>query len=110
MIRIEIRPAHYGQGGYLRGLGHASKGHELVCTAATAIEDCLAANLASCWNVRVRRRAESGRYELNWAKTDKQGRGMRRANDAAGFAYNGLKALAAQYPEDITVAWIRPEA
>ena len=29
---------------------------------------------------------------------------------AAGFTYNGLKALAEEYPENIRVEWIREEA
>jgi len=108
MIEIEIMPAFRSDGGYLLARGHAAQGHELICNTVTAIEDCLAANLANTWHLRVRRTTEKGRYELRWNKADRKGAGLRRANDAAGFAYTGLKALAAQYPEDVHVTWKQP--
>lgn len=108
MIEIEICPAIHSEGGYLLARGHAAQGHELVCNTVTAIEDCLAANLANTWSLKVRRKVEKGRYELRWNKADRQGKSLRRANSAAGFAYTGLKALAAQYPEDVKVTWKKP--
>ena len=110
MIEIEIMPAFRSDGGYLMARGHAEKGHELVCNAVTVIEDCLAANLANTWSLKVRRKVEKGRYELRWNKADRQGKSLHRANSAAGFAYTGLKALAAQYPEDVHVTWQQPFA
>ena len=109
MIRIEICHAHGGIGGYYHSVGHAGAGNEKICLAVTAIEECLAANLEGTWNVRTRRTAESGTYSLWWNKTDRYGKGLPRANSAAGFAYNGLKALARQYPEIVKVEWRRPE-
>lgn len=107
MIRIEICPAYGGQGGWYRATGHA--GNDRVCTAVTAIEECLAANLEETWEIRVRRTAEKGSYRLSWNKTDKRGVSIRRANSAAGFAYTGLKALGRQYPAELEVIWKRPE-
>lgn len=105
MIQIVITPAHSGHGGLYRAIGHAGEGEDRICTAVTAIEECLAANLENTWNVRYRRSAGKGTYELTWNKTDRPGKGIPRANQAAGFAYNGLKALAAQYPDVVHVQW-----
>lgn len=111
MIRIEITPAIRGRAGSYKATGHAGPMTDTtcakVCTAVTAIEECLAANLLNMFNIRATRRTEGGRYELRWNKSDKQGRGIRRSNDAAGFAYNGLKALAAAYPDKLQVEWKR---
>lgn len=109
MIEIEIYPAYHGSGGYLHAVGHAGPGNDLICNAVSAIEDCFAANLANTWNLRVKRTVTKGSYLLRWNKSDRKGTGIRRANDAAGFAYNGLKALAAQYPDAVKVKWKRPE-
>lgn len=109
MIQIEIMPAaRTAEGSYL-ATGHAGQGNELICNAVTVIEECLCANLDSTWNIRVNRAMSNGRYELRWHKTDRRGDGLRRANDAAGFAYTGLKALAAQYPGLLTVKWRKAE-
>ena len=107
MISITITPAHIGNGnnGLYRASGHAGEGRELICNAVSAIEECLAANLLNTWNVRCERFAGKGSYELRWHKTDRHGKGLHRANLAAGFAYNGLKALAETYPNDIKVTW-----
>ena len=107
MIEIKIMPAVHGQSGWYRSIGHA-EGLTQVCTAVTSIEECLAANLETSWGLRVTRKAVKGRYELNWNKSDRKGWGLDRANRAAGFAYNGLKALAKQYPEHVTVEWMKP--
>jgi uncharacterized protein YsxB (DUF464 family) len=103
MVIISITPAHGGQSGMYRAVGHA--GTERICTAVTAIEECLAANLDNTWNIRCRRSVGDGSYELTWNKTDRSGKGLPRANLAAGFAYNGLKALAAEYPNAVRVQW-----
>lgn len=105
MITISITPAYGSEGGMYRAVGHAGEGKDMICNAVTAIEECLAANLANCWNIRYRRNAGKGTYELRWNKSDRQGKGLNRANQAAGFAYNGLKALAAQYPDTVNVQW-----
>lgn len=105
MIVISITPAHGCDCGLYRAVGHAGEGKDPVCTAVTAIEECLAANLESCWNIRCRRNAGKGAYELRWNKTDRHGKGLNRANQAAGFAYNGLKALSAQYPNAVQIVW-----
>ena len=105
MIQIEITPAVGGSGGCYKATGHAGEGKEAVCGAVTAIEECLAANLDNTWNVRTRRKAGPGCYELRWDKTDRQGKGLNRANQAAGFAYTGLKALAQTYPDEVQVKW-----
>lgn len=105
MIIISITPAIGGSGGCYRAVGHAGEGKDPICTAVTAIEECLAANLECTWNVRTRRSVGNGTYELRWDKTDRAGKGLPRANSAAGFAYNGLKALAQTYPEAVKVQW-----
>ena len=111
MIRIEIEPAFSGKPGLYRATGHAGPMTDptfaKLCTAVTAIEECLAANLLNIFDIRATRRAASGRYELRWNKSDRKGRGIRRSNDAAGFAYNGLRALAEAYPDRIQVEWKR---
>lgn len=109
MIHIEILPAYGAQNGYYRATGHAAEGKEQICTAVTAIEECLAANLENVWNLRLERKAEKGRYTLRWWKSDRQGKGIPRANSAAGFAYTGLRALAKTYPDELKVEWKRPE-
>ena len=107
MINIEIKPAVGQDGGWYRATGHAAKGHEAVCEAVTVIANCLAANLQNTWDVRSDGTAEDGRCSIWWARSDRKGRGLARANLAAGFAYTGLRALAREYPEDVTVKWIR---
>lgn len=107
MVDIKIKPAHYGRGGRLTATGHA--GNDLLCNTITAICECLAANLEQCWDVRFRRRDKAGDYELTWDKAKPHSKGIDRANRAAGFAYNGLKALAATYPQALKVEWIREE-
>lgn len=109
MIYIEICPAFRGSEGYYRADGHASKGKEAVCAAVTAIEECLAANLDNTWNIKATRTAREGSYALYWRKTDRKGAGIRRSNDAAGFAYNGLRALERAYPDELHVIWKRPD-
>lgn len=109
MIEIEIMPAARGAGGSYVAIGHAEKGRELVCNAVTVIEECLCANLDNTWNIRLTRRKTEGRYELRWNKSDRKGAGLPRANLAAGFAYTGLKALAAQYPDQVKVKWKKAE-
>lgn len=109
MIRIEICPAYGGMAGYYRATGHAGPGNERICTAVSAIEECLAANLGGVWNVKLRRTVNDGRYALSWNKSDHKGAGLQRANQAAGFAYNGLKALAKTYPDVLEVKWKQPD-
>lgn len=108
MVRIQIKPAHGGASGYLMARGHA--GNTLLCNTITAIVECMAVNIYGCWDVRLRRKDESGDYDLRWERECKNSRGIERANRAAGFAYNGLKALADEHPENIKVEWIREEA
>lgn len=105
MVNITITPAHSGEDGRLLATGHA--GNDLLCNTITAICECLAVNLAKCWGVRLRRRDKPGNYELSWNKDKRQSRGLDRANRAAGFAYNGLQALAREYPEALQVRWNR---
>jgi uncharacterized protein YsxB (DUF464 family) len=105
MVNIIITPAHSGQDGSLQATGHA--GNDLLCNTITAICECLAVNLDQCWDVRLRRRDNPGDYELIWNKDKRTSRGLERANRAAGFAYNGLKALAQAYPEALKVQWNR---
>lgn len=110
MIYIEICPAFRGSAGYYRADGHATAGKKLeVCAAVTAIEECLAANLDNTWNIKATRTAREGFYVLSWRKTDRKGAGIRRSNDAAGFAYNGLRALERAYPDELRVRWKRPD-
>ena len=109
MIHIEIEPALRGQGGWYKATGHANEAKREVCTAVTAIEECLAANLMDMWGVRCTRRTGKGLFDLRWNKSEKKGWGLERANQAAGFAYTGLKALAKAYPDELTVVWKRPE-
>lgn len=108
MIRIEICPANGCSGGYYKAVGHASKGKELICNAVTVLEDCLMANLENVWNLRMRHIRANGAYTVRWNKTDRRGQGLQRANQAAGFVYNGLRALARAYPEEVKVEWKRP--
>jgi uncharacterized protein YsxB (DUF464 family) len=107
MVNIKIRPAHAGQGGWLTAKGHA--GNDLLCNTVTAICECLAVNLAQCWDVRLTRNDTPGSYRLGWNKSEKRSRGIDRANRAAGFAYNGLRALAVEYPNNVSVEWLREE-
>ena len=108
MTIIEIKTAHGRDNGYLLAKGHA--GNKDVCTAITAIVECLAVNLDLCWDVRLMRRNNSGDYELRWRRTKRARCGIERANQAAGFAYNGLKALAKAYPQALSVTWIRDQS
>ncbi len=107
MTHIEIKTAYGREDGYLRAKGHA--GNNEVCTAITAIVECLAVNLDLCWDVRLLRKSNSGDYELRWRKTKRASCGIERANRAAGFAYNGLKALEKAYPQALSVTWIRDQ-
>ena len=108
MVHIDISPAYGGRCGCYHAMGHAKKGHEAVCTAITALSECLAANLANTWNIKMERVVASGVCTLRWHKTDKYGKGLNRANTAAGFAYTGLKALSQAWPEDVEVKWTQP--
>lgn len=108
MIDIEIKPAYGMDDGYLTAKGHASPGREAVCEAVTVIENCLAANLEDTWDIKADGTTEKGYTRIWWHKTDRKGRGVERANQAAYFAYTGLKALAMAYPENVTVKWRRP--
>ena len=105
MVRIQIRPAHGTQGGFLMARGHA--GNDLICNTITAIVECMAVNIEGCWDVKLRRKDNSGDYDLRWDRECRNSRGLERANRAAGFAYNGLSALAEEYPENVRVEWIR---
>lgn len=107
MVTIKITPAHSGRDGHLLATGHA--GNDLLCNTITAIVECLAVNLDQCWDVRMRRRDKPGNYELTWNKDKRKSRGLDRANRAAGFAYNGLQALAKAYPGNVKVEWINGE-
>lgn len=109
MIDIEIKPAYGMDCGYYHAKGHARPGHEDVCLAVTTIENCLAANLESTWDIKADGTADPGNARIWWKKDDRKGRGLERANQAAYFAYTGLRALAKAYPEDVTVKWRRPE-
>lgn len=111
MIEIVIMPATMHEAGRLTADGHAmtgEPGRDLICAAVTALVDGLAANLQECWDVHTVRRASSGHVLLTWAKSDRAGRGLRRANDAAGFAYTALKALAEAYPRAVRVVRRKP--
>lgn len=105
MVDIIIKPAHGGQAGWLEATGHA--GDDLLCNTITAICECLAVNVAQCWDVKLRRKDKPGDYGLVWFKSERKSRGMDRANRAAGFAYNGLKALSEEYPQALRVEWKR---
>ena len=107
MINIEITPATRVTDGVYLAVGHAGAGRELICNSVSVIEECLCANLDNTWNIRVYRSLDKGHYELRWRKTDRRGDGLRRANEAAGFAYTGLKALAKKYPDEVAVKWLR---
>lgn len=107
MVNIKIKPAHGGQGGWMTATGHA--GTDLLCNTVTAICECLAVNLEQCWDVRLTRNDTPGNYRLGWSKSERRSRGNDRANRAAGFAYNGLKALAEAYPKNVRVEWIREQ-
>jgi uncharacterized protein YsxB (DUF464 family) len=108
MINIEMCPAFGPNGGYYLAVGHAGKGNEAICNAVTAMEECLAANLDGIGNLRVRRTATDGHYDLRWNKSDRRGSGLHRANTAAGVIYAGLAALAKAYPNLVSVEWRRP--
>ena len=108
MIEISIMPAIRGQGGWYKATGHASDDKREVCTAVTAIEECLAANMDNMWGVRCTRKVGKGLYDLKWNKSERKGWGMERANQAAGFAYAGLRALEKAYPDELKVEWKRP--
>lgn len=108
MVKIQIEPAHGGNSGYLKANGHA--GSDLLCNTITAICECLAVNLKDCWDVKLLRRDQPGDYSLRWSQTARRSKGIDRANQAAGFAYNGLKALEAEYPQALEVEWKKGEA
>lgn len=105
MINIEIKPAAGQDSGQYRSFGHARDRN--ICEAVTVIANCLAANLNNTWEVRVKGVEEDGRISLWWDKADRKGKGLPRANLAAGFAYTGLRALAKEYPDEVNVRWIR---
>lgn len=109
MISIEIRPAAGGRDGYLRAEGHAEtagNGKDLICAAVSCLIGTLQANLELCWGVGVRSQKRAGFGDVRWFKTDRRGHGMHRANLAAGFAYNGLRALSEVYPGAVQVRWL----
>ena len=105
MINIEIMPAARGAAGYYISEGHAGDGMSHLCNAVTAIEGCLEANLKNTWSIRVdlKTNETSGGCQMRWRKTDREGKSLHRANQAAGFAYTGLKALAEEYPDIIHI-------
>lgn len=109
MIKIQIIPSRGRLDGYYRAVGHAGEGRDAVCTAVTALEECLAANLANTFDLTVERVAAHGSYALRWGRNRKTpAESVRRANEAAGFVYTGLRALAKQFPEALRVTWNRP--
>lgn len=111
MVKIRIKPAARLEGGYLIAEGHAGcgpRGADPVCAAITALIEGLAANLKETWDVHVSREAKDGDLVLRWNKSDKEGRGLRRANDAAGFTYISLRALEMAWPKALHVEKIRP--
>ena len=112
MIEIEIMPARGRESGYMSCRGHAGTapyGQDLVCCAVTTLFDALEANLRSCWDVRVGSRHKPGDLMLTWGKTNRNGSGLNRANQAAGFCSRALKALAEAYPNAVCVIWKRRE-
>ena len=111
MVDISIKPALRNEAGYLLAKGHALKGphgQDLVCAAITTLIEGLAANLDACWDVKLTRKAEDGRVDLVWTKTDRAGKGLKRANDAAGFTLTALRALAKEYPDALQVRRMKP--
>ena len=109
MITIQIIPSRGRLDGYYRAVGHAGEGRDAVCTAVTALEECLAANLANTFDLSVERVAAHGSYALRWGRNRKTPvESVRRANEAAGFVYTGLRALAKQFPEALRVSWEKP--
>lgn len=108
MVNIIIKPATGTESGTAVATGHAGKAPDMVCAAVTTLMEALAANLDNCWDVKVTRRWEPGHMELRWTKTDRQGNGLRRANDAAGFTYTALRALSGAYPEAVRVTREKP--
>lgn len=109
MITIRIIPSRGRLDGYYRAVGHAGEGRDAVCTAVTALEECLAANLANTFDLSVERVAAHGSYALRWGRNRKTPvESIRRANDCAGFVYNGLAALQKQYPAALRVKWMNP--
>ena len=109
MITIRISPLNGMRPGWYRATGHAGDKFPHVCTAVTAIEECLAANLARVFDLRVTRTVSKGSYALTWEKKRQTAQeSIRRANDCAGFVYNGLAALQKQYPAALRVKWMNP--
>lgn len=110
MVHIEIKPCRGAIAGSLIATGHADTdeaGKDLVCCAITTLCDCLVANLRTCWGVSHRRNARKGSLSVVWRSNDRNDRyGIERANSAAGFAYNGFRALAKQYPLALEVRWV----
>lgn len=80
---------------YIKASGHA--GNELVCNAATAIIECLAANLIVMNGVSVDRKDGSGDYLLEWRSTNEL------SDFAASFSTIGLIALSNAYPQDMQI-------
>lgn len=80
---------------YIKACGHA--GNELVCNAATAIIECLAANLIVMNGVAVDRKDKSGDYLLEWRSKNEL------SDYAASFATVGLIALAEAYPQNLQI-------
>ena len=80
---------------YIKVLGHAE--NNLICNAATAIIECLAANLIVMNGVAVDRKDESGDYLLEWRSKNAL------SDYAASFATIGLIALAEEYPENLQI-------
>lgn len=109
MITIQIIPSRGRLDGYYRAVGHAGEGLDAVCTAVTALEECLAANLANTFDLSVERVAAHGSYALRWGRNRKTPvESVRRANEAAGFVYTGLRALANRFPDSLRVSWEKP--
>jgi len=112
MVNIIITPAIGGKPGKLTAVGHAGagpKGTDMVCCAITALIAGLVANLEACWDVKVTTKGQPGDLELSWRKANRKGRGMERANHAAGYCYTALRALQEDCPPNLRVEWRRVE-
>lgn len=106
MINIEIRPAYGATPGRLIAEGHAGPTPDLVCCAAGAMIGCLQANLERCFGISCKAENREGYGKILWSRQRKAKQGaLDRANRCAGYAYNGLKALAEAHPKALQVCW-----
>lgn len=97
MINITIMAARSGHGGLYRSEGHAED--QAICTAVTAIEDCLAAILDETSGLECSMEASSGSCEIRWSYLADNDA----ADNAAAFAATGLRRLASAYPDQVSI-------